>query len=398
VSIATGDSKYISLNQIMFSQDSKPNIVTYRTYFNMPNPLPANKSYSLALSLRSDDAIYQVKFNGIDIKPIGYGSTGNSYYGEALILSVDSCAYFRTDSNYIDIVVGDLLLAATQLAAEIILYECNSEKCTINNKRCCINNSLSIINPKPTYCVGQPVTFKYNGVTCDNQSINMGDGCGSYPFSSNGTKTIVYTYLQPGTYNVIVGGNSNLCTSTSIVIKDCIDDSTGTPPLAVCQGSFKPTPGDYVLSFWVKEDLASLANTITFSSGIDVILKGMPGLPITIPVYANAPSNSKSIIIDGWQKVEAVITIPFNATGMDINLKNNTNVDVYFDDIRFHPFNSSFKSFVYDPITLRLAAELDERNYATFYEYDEEGQLIRVKKETEKGIKTIKESRTSVAK
>jgi hypothetical protein len=43
-------------------------------------------------------------------------------------------------------------------------------------------------------------------------------------------------------------------------------------------------------------------------------------------------------------------------------------------------------------------AELDDRNYATFYEYDEEGTLVRVKKETEKGIYTIKESRSGLKK
>ncbi len=53
------------------------------------------------------------------------------------------------------------------------------------------------------------------------------------------------------------------------------------------------------------------------------------------------------------------------------------------------------KSFVYDPATLKLSAELDENNYATFYEYDQEGQLVRVKKETIQGIKTIQETRSS---
>ena len=53
------------------------------------------------------------------------------------------------------------------------------------------------------------------------------------------------------------------------------------------------------------------------------------------------------------------------------------------------------KSYVYDPITLWLTAELDDNNYATFYEYDQEGQLIRIKKETARGIMTIQESRSS---
>ena len=56
------------------------------------------------------------------------------------------------------------------------------------------------------------------------------------------------------------------------------------------------------------------------------------------------------------------------------------------------------KSYVYDPSTQKLTAELDENNYATKYEYDDEGILIRVKKETTRGVMTIKESRNNQSK
>jgi len=45
-----------------------------------------------------------------------------------------------------------------------------------------------------------------------------------------------------------------------------------------------------------------------------------------------------------------------------------------------------------------LVGELDERNYATIYEYDLEGKLIRLKKETERGIMTIKENKNNTKK
>ncbi len=68
---------------------------------------------------------------------------------------------------------------------------------------------------------------------------------------------------------------------------------------------------------------------------------------------------------------------------------------IYFDDIRIQPFNANMKSYVYDPINLRLVAELDPNNYATFYEYDAEGTLIRTKAETQEGIKTVNETRSA---
>jgi hypothetical protein len=65
------------------------------------------------------------------------------------------------------------------------------------------------------------------------------------------------------------------------------------------------------------------------------------------------------------------------------------NWDVYFDDIRIQPFNAVMNTYVYDPDQLRLRAVLDARNYATFYEYDQEGKLSRTERETEQGRITI---------
>jgi len=103
----------------------------------------------------------------------------------------------------------------------------------------------------------------------------------------------------------------------------------------------------------------------------------------------------KGNIIDNWQRVLGEFTIPDNTAHLAVELVNdNQDIEAFFDDIRIHPVNGNMKSFVYDPVTQRLMAELDENNYATFYEYDKEGGLVRVKKETEKGVFTIQETRS----
>jgi hypothetical protein len=90
--------------------------------------------------------------------------------------------------------------------------------------------------------------------------------------------------------------------------------------------------------------------------------------------------------------------VPADATTLSINMQATGTSTVYFDDLRIHPYNANMKSFVYDPVNLRLMAELDENNYATMYEYDDDGTLIRLKKETERGIKTISETRSALLK
>ena len=103
-------------------------------------------------------------------------------------------------------------------------------------------------------------------------------------------------------------------------------------------------------------------------------------------------------MIEGWQRYDTMIDIPTGSTNLILTLKASNTSTTYFDDIRIHPFNADMKSYVYNPINLRLMAELDENNYATFYEYDDDGTLIRVKKETERGILTIKETRSALLK
>lgn len=131
----------------------------------------------------------------------------------------------------------------------------------------------------------------------------------------------------------------------------------------------------YILSYWSKPT-TTFVNDTTYTSNL-----------ATVPSQV---SMKKSNIIDGWQQFEYI----FKASGVHkdtIYLPN----DCYLDDIRICPLDGNMKSFVYHPVTKKLMASLDENNYATFYEYDAEGNLVRTKRETEKGIITISESRSA---
>ena len=133
----------------------------------------------------------------------------------------------------------------------------------------------------------------------------------------------------------------------------------------------------YIFSVWVKD------NDPTTNS-----------IPITLSVNASNVSLVRRATVEKWKLIEGTIDIPQSSTGpIEISLTGSSSVLV--DDLRIHPFDSHMKSYAYDDKTLRLMAELDENNFATFYEYDDEGSLTRVKKETERGIMTIKETRSS---
>lgn len=141
----------------------------------------------------------------------------------------------------------------------------------------------------------------------------------------------------------------------------------------------------YVLSAWIKDEKSSSQSDTYLSSGlIQLKFEGYNDLFVFKP---------EGMRINGWQRVYGVFTVPNNTKGMSIQLQNNGNRKCFYDDIRIWPQDASMKSFVYDPITHKLMAELDENNYASYYEYDGEGTLVRVKKETNKGVYTIQETR-----
>lgn len=265
----------------------------------------------------------------------------------------------------------------------------------------CSTATISAVSP---ICAGNPTHF-INGVSnCTGLGSgatdkllyiwDYGDGTTSTGFAPDHTYTLPGTYTVKLTYQFVGDiypevpcsiGNGG---TTVVVVGNC-----PPPPCEDCIGSFAPTAGNYILSTWVKQ--ASGENLITYDkAGVKLTCVTPTGNIVNGPFYP-APSGK---IIEGWQRIEQTFSVPVNTSQIKIQLVNSGTTDAYYDDIRIHPVDGNMKSYVYDPITLRLMAELDENNYATFYEYDEEGTLIRVKRETERGIMTIKESRNNSTK
>lgn len=205
----------------------------------------------------------------------------------------------------------------------------------------------------------------------------------------------------------LYGSNNVFVKATNTLVDQPVDDlpsamralaSTTIDPTNNCEciSDFSPianspTAQKYILSVWVKESQLN-KNADYTAPGVNVLLA-----PSTTPIQTLV---NKSGVINGWQKLDYEFIIPAFTSPSVISFKlvNSGTSAVYFDDIRVQPFNAAMAGFVFDPLSLRIWAELDDRNFTTFYEYDSEGMLVRVKKETEKGIQTIKETRNSFKK
>ena len=135
----------------------------------------------------------------------------------------------------------------------------------------------------------------------------------------------------------------------------------------------------YVLNFWVN-------------------LNFPQGNLTTMTVNGTAVTSSLDIgksELDGWRRIEYIFTTPAAGTNMEIKISPFTG-NLYLDDVRIQPFNSEMKAMVYDRAKYIPLAELDGRNYATFYGYDEEGKIKVIKKETENGVYTVGHTRSNI--
>ncbi|WP_316800441.1 hypothetical protein [Pedobacter frigidisoli] len=156
--------------------------------------------------------------------------------------------------------------------------------------------------------------------------------------------------------------------------------------IGMFNNGFEPVPNKtYIISFWIKDGRPDLKTLQLF------------GTRKTQNSGASSLSFNYRATVEGWKLVEAELPIynTLNET-LEITIGSNGGNITHIDDIRIKPKQSQMKSYIYHPGTFKLMAEMDENGFSTLYEYDDEGSLIRVKKETERGIVTLKETRSAL--
>ena len=193
---------------------------------------------------------------------------------------------------------------------------------------------------------------------------------------SAGTLTISNVQAHSGTKSVSVLSGQHLRLNTTI----------GSGVVA----NWVPLAGErYTFSAWVR------AGNTLFTPFIRLITDpGTSGAQNLIGQFDETDNPA----IEGWRKVTATFTMPPIGTPIEVQfgMTGGSAGLMFVDDVRIHPADASMVTYVYDPALHWLKAVLDDRNYATFYNYDEEGTLVQVKKETERGVMTLRTTRKNV--
>ena len=187
----------------------------------------------------------------------------------------------------------------------------------------------------------------------------------------------------------VISDNSCLSPNTTI------ESSQFQVQECMCIRPFEPFKNkEYLVSLWVRGNAVNTQNSYTDCSVIvSFSIQNNPNNPNNPIVQTNTLTPSGQMI-DGWQRVEGTFTIPSTATNITVELKNLSTVAgniAYFDDIRIHPVLAGMTTTVYNPENLLPVATHDGYNFTTFYNYDENLNLVRVRVETINGIQTVSE-------
>lgn len=187
------------------------------------------------------------------------------------------------------------------------------------------------------------------------------------PSNSNGVDgdfTLDSTVAHTGLYSLHVTG------ATSVTVTPHVQ----TSPLAFSNlfdfNLDATTDQRYTCEVWVKKSGGGTISTPFVSIG---------GTPANMTAVSNA--------IDGWTLYRSHLKVSNN-----VDVAINFPAGQYYDDLRVYPSAGNIKAYVYHPFKSYLMAVLNEQNYATYYEYNTRNQLVRLKKETEKGIITMTEN------
>ncbi len=245
--------------------------------------------------------------------------------------------------------------------------------------------------------------FKYSYVNRFDSIRNLGVSDTQNPDTFNTEPFISGRFAHSGTQSIGIPTGTQVSTSSmvdsgAVYIGNDLANGYQDKTVANRLPRFNPQKGKtYHLEAWVRGRTSNM-NAIQSYDSCAIRVSTTTNAESFYNTLLNVQFKPTGPIIEGWQRIEGNFTIPAGSDLIQVTLENKSTHRMYVDDIRIHPLESNMKTFVYHPVLLKVMAVLDENNFATFYEYDQEGKLIRIKKETVKGIMTIQESRSGINK
>lgn len=217
---------------------------------------------------------------------------------------------------------------------------------------------------------------------------------GSDGFEETGYNGQIGNYTPHG--NVVFLGSPQISQAQVHTGKYSIKLNSGTS-ISIRSNSFASTTNSNGLSL-VPNKKYNASMWVYTGGGADIELEILQDTGSGSQLISTVnSSNSIFTEVDGWTKIEHSFIAPVSAANISTSVRLTSTGQSYLDDVRVAPYDGGTTTNVYDQETLWLKATLDGLNYATFFNYDEEGKLVQVRKETEKGIFTVSSGRQNTS-
>jgi hypothetical protein len=340
------------------------------------------------------------------------GLTALHYIGSLNGLSINNNAFewFSNSYNTLYDVKGNLLESALKVSklnsciyvgedpSNTFTYDCCSYDTTYNSTRYGYFGLAPVVSVNNAmYGEIDFISFEENNFELPQLSNTVRNTLNNriIPFySTNTTPELVGNEAHTGKYALKIES-----VGVDLISKNCLEETLGQTENLVGQNNYKYSFNllkgkRYKINFWIKtvdgnEPVINDIVEVQFKDNADII----------IPLMSPPQGVLKTGSIEGWYQYEIQYEVPLDAAKSMISVKPTiTGISYYIDDVRHIPVEASASSFVYSHKSLRLLNELDENHFATFYDYDESGSIVRVRKETENGIITIKEVNANLKK
>lgn len=144
-----------------------------------------------------------------------------------------------------------------------------------------------------------------------------------------------------------------------------------------------------LIKVWARIGTPALSKQQLGSHSLSVLLKEQNK---TLPMTPVAQTGE-------WILFERAVDIVFDTPALLTPvLVYAGGASVHIDDLRIQPAGAQVTAYVYDARTLKLLTSFDDQHFGLYYQYNDEGQLVRKQIETERGLKTIQETQYNLPK
>ncbi|MBF98205.1 MAG: hypothetical protein CMI36_04370 [Owenweeksia sp.] len=397
------------------------------------HPLGSNDLKNLYFNRSGDNLVISVKnSNRTYYALIDYCSTATTKLGPGCmdnVIAANIIAGGETDhtSNYSELVDFNGNLITTQYA--------NPQASNANAYKM---GTKGVWRPDKSYTYktdrsangsGGNVLLKQDGVISD---FNFFDHAYGQNIGSDWVKTEQFSKIDPygnqlesydalGIYsaNIYGYGNSMLTASASNskygeIAFESFEEHPATTYVANGIGHVKLTTSGSMSVVSTKSHTGnrslSFTGTVNYKPSAVSTMSLLPSKQYTLKVWLQNGGSVQAVIsggsttsstieaknIDGWDLHKLTFSAPASLSSLTLRFNSISGGTSYMDDLRLYPSDGMLITYVYDRESFKVRAIIDQLNFAETYAYDEENNLVRINRETEQGVLTIRESRKHI--